>query len=343
MRVALFLLPVALLAQQPTAEQAEFFEKKIRPVLAEKCYSCHNSKMKTPLGGLRLDTREGLLHGGDSGKVIAPGDPASSRLIQALSYRHELRMPPSGKLPDEQIANFTAWVRDGAPDSRTEVARPAPVRKGYDFAEGRKHWAFQPVKEPAVPAVRQRDWVTSPVDSFLLAKLEQQGLATAAPADKRALIRRVTFDLTGLPPSPAEVDAFVKDESPDAYTKVVERLLASPIMGSDGRATGSIWFAMRKRTGTSTTTTNSIPGGIAITSSARSMRMFRTTSSCASTLPEICWRKSGCAPMALRGSRLSGRRLSGSTKFSTARRIPKSRAPTTWTTRSTSRARRSSA
>jgi hypothetical protein len=140
-------LAAGLAAADPSPAQLEFFEKKIRPVLAEKCYGCHNSKMKTPLGGLRLDSRDGLLHGGDSGAAIVPGDAENSRLLRALSYKHELRMPPSGKLPDDVIADFAAWVKDGAPDPRTSAPAPVPEKKGYDFAEARKHWAFQPVRK----------------------------------------------------------------------------------------------------------------------------------------------------------------------------------------------------
>jgi hypothetical protein len=219
------------LVAQTTPEGIEFFEKKIRPVFAAKCYSCHNSKMPTPLGGLRVDTRDALLKGGDSGKVIVPGDPASSRLVQAVSYKHELKMPPTGKLTDEQIADLEAWVKMGAPDPRTGDAPPQVTKKGIDFTEARKFWAFHPVQRPAIPAVKNKKWVQSPVDAFLLAKLEQQGLEPASPAERRALIRRVTFDLIGLPPTAAETQAFVDDKTPDAFKKVVERLLASPHYG----------------------------------------------------------------------------------------------------------------
>lgn len=223
----------SLVSAQTAADGLEFFEKKVRPVLAGKCYSCHNSKMKSPLGGLRVDTRDGLLRGGDSGKAIVAGDPLASRLIQAVSYKHELKMPPTGKLPDEQIADLEAWIKMGAPDPRTEAAPPllSSTKKNYDFTEARKFWAFGPVKRPATPAVKNKAWVRSPIDAFLLAKLEQQGLEPAAPADKRALIRRVTFDLTGLPPTPGEVQQFLNDTSEGAFSKVVERLLASPQYG----------------------------------------------------------------------------------------------------------------
>jgi hypothetical protein len=219
------------LAQVPS-EQAEFFEKKIRPVLAGNCYGCHNSKMKTPMGGLQIDTRDGLLRGGDSGKAIIPGDPESSRLVQAISYTHDLKMPPSGKLSGAQIEDLTAWVKMGAPDPRIAPAAAPPVAaKRYDFTEGRKFWAFQPVKKPALPSVKNQSWVQSPIDAFLLSKLEENGLAPAVPADKRVLLRRVTFDLTGLPPTPAEINAFLKDTSLKAFEKVVDRLLASPHYG----------------------------------------------------------------------------------------------------------------
>ena len=231
-RVSILILGASLGAAEPTSEQIEFFEKKIRPTLAQKCYGCHNSKMKTPLGGLRLDSKEGLLHGGDSGKAIVAGDPAASRLVQAISYKQELKMPPSGKLTDEQIADLEAWVKMGAPDPRVAEAAPSTVaKKSYDWTEARKFWAFQPAKQPAVPNVANKRWVQSPVDSFIVSKLEQQGLEPAKPADRNTLLRRVTYDLTGLPPTPAELDAFVKDTSADAFKKVVERLLASPQYG----------------------------------------------------------------------------------------------------------------
>lgn len=230
-RWVFWLLPGLLVAADLTPEQTEFFEKKIRPVLATSCYGCHNSKSKTAMGGLRLDSREGLLQGGDSGKAIMPGDPSASKLVQAVSYQHELKMPPSGRLSEAQIADLAAWVKMGAPDPRSGSVVTPPVRKGYDFAESKKFWAFQPVGAAAPPPVRDRDWVRSPVDAFILSKLAEHKLRPAAPAGKRALLRRVTQDLTGLPPSPAELDAFLQDQSPDAFEKVVDRLLASPHYG----------------------------------------------------------------------------------------------------------------
>ena len=172
-----FLVLGSSLVAQTTPEGIEFFEKKIRPMLAEKCYGCHNSKMKTPLGGLRLDTRDGLLQGGDSGKAIVPGDPAASRLVQAVSYKHELKMPPSGKLPDEQIADLEAWVKMGAPDPRdSEAARRRSRRRHMTGPRRANSGRFNRAKPPRFPPWRIRRWVQSPVDAFILSKLEQQGL-----------------------------------------------------------------------------------------------------------------------------------------------------------------------
>jgi cytochrome c553 len=216
------LLAVGCLAPAVPADQLEFFEKKIRPVLVEKCYACHSTKTPQPMGGLRLDTRDGAR------AVIEPGDPARSKLITAISYQNlNLKMPPTGKLSDQQIADFTAWITMGAPDPRTVEAAP-PVKKGINFAAARKFWSFQPVKDPAPPAVKQP---ASFVDRFILAKLEEKGLEPAQRADKRTLIRRVTFDLIGLPPTPQEVEDFLADQSPTAFAKVVDRLLASPHYG----------------------------------------------------------------------------------------------------------------
>ncbi len=220
----------SLLAAEPTAEQIEFFENKIRPVFAENCYSCHSEKAEKIKGDLRLDTREGLLKGGTDGPVIVPGDPDASPLIKAVRYADpELQMPPKDKkLSAEQIANLAAWVKMGAPDPRTGRG-PRSLR---DVAEARaRHWAFQPVTKPAPPDVKKSRWVQTPVDAFVLAKLEQQKLKPAPPADRRTLMRRISYDLTGLPPTPEEVEAFVKDKRPEAYAQLVDHLLASPHYG----------------------------------------------------------------------------------------------------------------
>lgn len=225
---ALVLLPVAS-AAEPTAEQAEFFEKKVRPILVDTCQECHGAKKQR--GGLRLDSQAALLKGGDSGPTIIPGDPEKSRLVRAIRYTDvELRMPKRGKLPDQQIADLTEWVRLGAPWPGNAGAT-TNTGTAFNFKERLSHWCWQPLKPLTVPAVKNTTWVRNPVDAFILAKLEAAGLAPTKPADKRTLLRRVTFDLIGLPPTPEELDAFVKDESPDAYEKVVDRLLASPHYG----------------------------------------------------------------------------------------------------------------
>jgi hypothetical protein len=226
------LLAAAAPAAEPTAEQVEFFEKKVRPVLAENCFKCHSDRAK-PKGGLRLDSRAGLLKGGDNGPALIPGQPEKSRIIEAVSYKNaDLTMPPKGKLPDAILADLTAWVKMGAPWP-SDAADTGPLTKdGIDIAKRkREHWCWQPVRPQTPPAVRDAAWPRDPVDRFILAKLEDKGLKPAAPADKRTLLRRVTFDLTGLPPTPEEIDAFLTDRSADAYEKVVDRLLRSPRFG----------------------------------------------------------------------------------------------------------------
>jgi hypothetical protein len=213
-----------------STDQVEFFEKKIRPIFVERCYKCHSAQAEKVKGGLLLDSREGLLKGGDSGPAIVPGEPDKSILIRAIRQVDELRMPVKEKLPDEQIADFVAWVKMGAPDPRVASPAPVAVRPAPCLAEARKFWAFQPPRETMPPIVRA-PWCRTPIDNFILAKLEEKKMSPAPEADKRALLRRITVDLTGLPPTPQEQDAFLKDESPDAYEKVVDRLLASPRYG----------------------------------------------------------------------------------------------------------------
>ncbi|MFN3326533.1 MAG: PSD1 and planctomycete cytochrome C domain-containing protein [Bryobacteraceae bacterium] len=215
-------------AAGPTPEQIEFFEKRIRPVLVRSCYPCHSAAMKSPMGELRVDTRDGLLRGGKSGAAIAPGSPDRSPLYQALLHAGPLKMPPSAKLAEEEIADFANWIKMGAPDPRSEAAQAGAKKSDSD---PRRFWSFQPVADPPVPKVKRQDWVKSTVDAFLLARLEAKGLDPAPPADRATLLRRVTYDLIGLPPTPEEVAAFVNDESPDAFARVVDRLLASPHYG----------------------------------------------------------------------------------------------------------------
>ncbi len=227
----------AAAAEKSTADGFDFFEKRIRPLLAEQCYECHSALSKKVKGGLLLDTRDALLKGGDSGPALVPGDPDKSRLIIAVRHTDkELRMPPKQKLSDAQIADLEAWVKMGAPDPRKAasakaVAKAAPAKYGMSLEEGRKFWSFQPVKDSPPPKVKNKSWPRTPVDNFILARLEKAGIAPAPAADKRTLLRRVTFDLTGLPPTPAEMDAFLADTSSRAFEKVVDRMLASPRYG----------------------------------------------------------------------------------------------------------------
>ena len=215
-------------ADDLTAAQKDFFESKIRPILADKCYKCHSSQAERVKGGLLLDTRDGWMRGGDSGKVIVPGDAESSLLIKAIRYTDpDLQMPKDKKLGADEIAALTEWVKLGAPDPRTISADAA--RKWSDNKTN--HWAWQPVKRVAIPETSAAAWCKTPVDNFILAKLDGKNLKPNPPADKRTLIRRATFDLIGLPPTPEEVQDFVNDSSPDAFAKVVDRLLASPHYG----------------------------------------------------------------------------------------------------------------
>jgi len=225
------LLP-ATAQNQP--DGVEFFEKKIRPLLAEHCYECHSAGKKTK-GGLNLDSREGWMKGGDSGMTLVPGDPEASLLIKAVRYKDkEFQMPPKRKLSDTQIADFEQWVKLGAPDPRTGGAVAA--KKEISIAEGRKHWAYQLPKQPALPAVKDATWSRTDTDRFILAKLEEKSLRPSADADPVTLVRRIYFDLVGLPPTPEQIDAFLReshttDGSHKSYEKLVDGLLASPHFG----------------------------------------------------------------------------------------------------------------
>jgi hypothetical protein len=216
----------------PTAEQLEFFERRVRPILIDTCGNCHSGKKQK--ANLRLDSREFMLKGGDSGPAIVPGAPERSLLIKAINYNDDLvRMPPKGKLSKEQIADLTDWVRMAAPWPAGETGKsPKTTIAAFDLKERMKHWCWQPPRRPPLPTAKKKTgWVRSPVDAFVLAKLEANGLSPASPADRRTLLRRATFDLTGLPPTPAEIDDFLGDHSADAFARVIDRLLASPHYG----------------------------------------------------------------------------------------------------------------
>jgi mono/diheme cytochrome c family protein len=229
--VGALLVPVR--ADDPAQEQLEHFEKKVRPILAEHCYKCHSSQAKKLKGGFLLDSRAGLLKGGDSGPAVVPGRPERSRLLVAIGYTDpDLQMPPKGKLSEAAIADLTAWVRAGVPWPTANASKASAAKYTFDLAKRkREHWCWLPLRAPQPPATKDRSWPVDAVDRFLLARMEDKGLRPAGPADRRTLLRRVSFDLIGLPPSPQEVEAFMSDQAPDAFAKVVDRLLASPHYG----------------------------------------------------------------------------------------------------------------
>jgi hypothetical protein len=220
----LSVVPLFLVCLNAKAGQdgADFFEKNVRPILVRQCLACHSSPT-SPMGGLRLDTREAMLKGGAHGPALVPGKPAESLLLRAVRQTEDLKMPPSGKLKDADIAALVEWVNLGAPWGSTLSTK--------SNAPAKKYWAFVPPQEPALPTVHDAAWAQSPLDRIVLAGLEAKGLKPAPPADKRTLIRRATFDLTGLPPTPEEIHAFLADDRPDAFARVIDRLLASPRYG----------------------------------------------------------------------------------------------------------------
>jgi len=225
--LACLLLPWVGLAA-PSAAELEFFESKIRPVLVAECYECHDAKKQK--AELRLDFRDGLLKGGENGPTIVPGNAPKSLLIQSITHAHEdLQMPKKRpKLDAKIIADFTAWVNQGAPDPRTAPPTDSITPAWSDLLTVRKNWwSFQPISRPAIPAGP----ASSPIDRFLDAKIIEAKLTPAAKADKATLLRRATYTLTGLPPTSAEITAFETDTSPEAYAKVIDRLLASPRYG----------------------------------------------------------------------------------------------------------------
>ncbi|MFO0879431.1 MAG: PSD1 and planctomycete cytochrome C domain-containing protein [Gemmataceae bacterium] len=212
----------------PSPEAISFFEKHVRPVLADKCFACHGPKLQR--GSLRMDSRQALLKGGDSGPALVVGNPSASLLIKMVKHEGDVKMPPKiqDRLDATTIGHLAEWIRTGA-IWPSETGKK-PVVSSLEQARA-EHWAYRPVARPALPAVQQADWVRTPIDRFILAKLEAKKLAPSPRADRRTLLRRLSFDLTGLPPTLAEVEAFQADASPDAYEKAVERLLASPAYG----------------------------------------------------------------------------------------------------------------
>jgi hypothetical protein len=227
-RLAAALVLVALPAAG-RAQDADVFETKVRPVLAEHCYSCHSAAAKKSKGGLTLDTPAGIRKGGDSGPAVVPKD-AASLLLKAVEYHPDVpAMPPKGKLPERAVNDLRAWVKAGAalPEKRATQAGPA-VR---DLATAKQFWSFRPLREHPLPPTSRPDWPTRRHDHFVLAKLDEQKLRPAPPADRRTLARRVSFDLIGLPPTFEQVEAFAADPRPDAYERLVDGLLSSPRFG----------------------------------------------------------------------------------------------------------------
>lgn len=226
---ALSLIAPTPRATMPVDHDANhFFESKVRPILVESCHSCHGPEKQK--SGLRLDSRSAVLAGGGRGPAVVPGDIENSPLVQAVRYLGEVQMPPDSKLSQDKIEALAEWVRLGAPwpDDQPGVAQS---RGEIDIGAGRHWWSFKPVASTEPPAVRGEEWIKTPIDRFILAKLESNDLPPAPPADKRTLIRRASFDLIGLPPTPDEVAAYLADDSPNAFEKVIDRLLASPHYG----------------------------------------------------------------------------------------------------------------
>lgn len=236
-----FLLPFWLVSRAfaadvppPTAEQIEFFEAKVRPLFVEHCFECHSSESKKLKGGLKLDSRDGALKGGDSGAGLIPGDSAKSLIVEAVRWK-TFEMPPKGKLSAEQIETLARWVDGGAPWPPQEEPTTATTQVNYNWEALRtQHWAWKPIQKPPLPDVKDTHWVTSEIDRFVLSSLEASELTPAPPADVRTLIRRIYFDLIGLPPSPEKIDAFVAAAGNDqtaALASLVDELLDSPHYG----------------------------------------------------------------------------------------------------------------
>jgi hypothetical protein len=230
---ALAFLGVGLRAAEPKAADPaaiEFFEKEVRPLLAARCQGCHGATKQK--GDLRLDSRTAILAGGSTGPAIVPGKPGESLLIDAVNYGDLYKMPPKSKLPAGEIATLTKWVELGAPwPAHDSPATPGTAPRAFNLKERASQWCLQPIRVVTPPAVAHAGWARTPTDAFILAALEAKGLSPAPEADRRTLLRRLTFDLTGLPPTPAEIDAFLADRSADAYDRQVERLLASTAYG----------------------------------------------------------------------------------------------------------------
>jgi len=256
--MAVSINPIHLWAadSEPSAADVEHFEKKIRPLLHTHCYSCHSSKAKVLQGGLRLDGHDYLLAGGDSGPAVSPGKPDESLLIQSIQYTGDgYDMPPAGKMSDSEIALLIDWVRRGAAFPAGEIAE-GKRRSTIDWEEGRQFWSFQPLARPALPTLASDERPAEIIDTFIAKKLEEVGLSASPAADRETLIRRVSLNLTGLPPTPEEVDRFVSDQSLHAYDHLIDSLLASPYYGERW---GRIWLDLARYADTTESWLGSTP------------------------------------------------------------------------------------
>ncbi len=239
------LLVVVLLAQTATEttfsqDDLDFFEKRVRPILVTRCYECHSTQSEKPRAEFFVDSRQAILDGGESGIGAVPGQPEKSRIIAAITYDDDiLQMPPDGKMPDEEIALLKEWVRRELPFPKSEAV--AKAKSTIDLEAGRKYWAFQPARTHEISL--DDPWVQQRIDGFILAKIRQAGLEPSESASRETLIRRLKFDLVGLPPEPAEVAAFVADDSPEAYERLIDRLLASP---QYGERWGRFWLDLAR-------------------------------------------------------------------------------------------------
>ena len=224
---ACFLTCGAVAAQKP--DETAFFEQRIRPLLAKHCYKCHGAKKQE--NDLRLDSRAALLAGGESGEAVITGNPAKSPLLEYLRHEGDIKMPPKKKLPQSDIDAVARWIKMGLPWPNDPETKSAESNEQLLLRARKEHWSFQPIDNPEPPKIKRQDWPAQPIDRFVLAKLEASGLTPSPRADRRTLIRRATYDLWGLPPTPEQVDAFLADKSADAYAKLINRLLASPHYG----------------------------------------------------------------------------------------------------------------
>src|SRR5579863_4403759 len=244
---SLVLLPASALAQTQAAASPDFFETNIRPVLAGYCYGCHT---ESALGGLRLDSREDMLKGGQRGIAVVPGDPDNSLLIKAIRQTDPgLKMPLGGKLKDSEVADFAAWIKAGAVWPKAVISAKPNTSAKYEISPSRRSfWSFLPLQNPTTPEVKDPKWAKTDIDRFIFAKLDHEGIKPVGAASKLDLLRRASLDLTGLPPTPEEISAFEKDNSPGAFARVVDRLLASPHYESGGGVSGWMSPGMGKTT-----------------------------------------------------------------------------------------------